>query len=1004
VSLVNVFGSDTDMFHAVYGGFNPPNCGAVAFGNNISCSDGNTTNLSGLTVGDTYYVQVFTFDSAGGATTTFDICVTEPCSAAIPINPIPTVCPLIGAATGSNPFTTIPFDPDPTGFIDCTSANVTLEAFTQINLTTDYNVEKINNNLVAIDYSPSGFSTPQVISSDDVWADAFTAIPFNFCFYGTTYDEFIVGSNGAISFDQSINPGSGSGWSFSASIPSTQGALTNETIFAVFQDLNPAANGGTGVIRSWVEGTAPCRTVHISFVNIPLFSDNTRLFTGKTVLYETTNIIEIYILSKEIENGNVGPWNGGNAIAGIQGNAAAGEALAAPCRNGLDDNWEAFSEAWRFVPSGPAIAPNSYNWYSTLNPGSLGTLNTLDVTVPDSYFVETEFTICGATVTLTDEIVVTQSSVTWTGTIDDNWYRPGNWDTGNIPTPADCVLIPVVVSGNYPVANVLNLPPPIPPPTAYALNLTIDAGATLEVEAGTVLAITDYIVHNGTINVKSTGSIVQINDGGVNINNNSGSGSINMERTVGGVGAYDYVYWSTPVESFSVGNISPGSTYIYEWEPTIGANLNGYGDWLPTSEIMQNGKGYIVRNIIGTSTPLTPVFSGKPNNGIITKAITRGSYTGGNYTTPSGALATNQDDNWNLVGNPYPSAISASSFLTRNATNAVEPRVITGTVYLWRHLSAPSTIESNPFYGDFVYNYNPNDYITHNGTGSVPPNLFDGDIAAGQAFFVLMRESANAGSSSVTFNNAMRNETLDNSQFFRTENSDESSTAGDKHRIWLDLISPDNTANAILVGYLDGATEDFDDLYDAHELSETSARFYSLVENTPLSIQGKALPFDDTDTVPLGIEIPQNGNYTIGINTVDGLFLDTEQAIYLEDTYNGIVHDLRVNPYSFNAEVGNYEDRFVLRYNDESLSVDEFNNAGLEIIAPNNAYIKVTSGNSPISAVTLYDLLGRVLIEKRDINNSEFTIQTSSYADGPYIVRAVLADGKQKLQKVVIRN
>src|SRR5690606_32523811 len=74
VSLINVAGSTIDMYHAVYDA--TPGCGALTAA--VICSDANTSNLTGLTIGNTYYVQVYTWTSTGGQTSTFDICVGTP--------------------------------------------------------------------------------------------------------------------------------------------------------------------------------------------------------------------------------------------------------------------------------------------------------------------------------------------------------------------------------------------------------------------------------------------------------------------------------------------------------------------------------------------------------------------------------------------------------------------------------------------------------------------------------------------------------------------------------------------------------------------------------------------------------------------------------------------------------------------------------------------------------------------------------------------------------------
>lgn len=80
VSLINIAGSTTDMYHAVYDA--TPGCGALT--TSVICNDGNTSNLTGLTIGNTYFVQVYTWTSTPGQTSTFDVCVGTPPSCSAP--------------------------------------------------------------------------------------------------------------------------------------------------------------------------------------------------------------------------------------------------------------------------------------------------------------------------------------------------------------------------------------------------------------------------------------------------------------------------------------------------------------------------------------------------------------------------------------------------------------------------------------------------------------------------------------------------------------------------------------------------------------------------------------------------------------------------------------------------------------------------------------------------------------------------------------------------------
>ncbi|MBS1570266.1 MAG: hypothetical protein JST45_12630, partial [Bacteroidetes bacterium] len=86
ISLINRTGSTTDMMIGVYSGA----CGGLT---SVACSDPETMTASGLTIGQTYYVQVYTYTSTPGQTTNFDVCVgtlppppaNDDCSGAIAI-------------------------------------------------------------------------------------------------------------------------------------------------------------------------------------------------------------------------------------------------------------------------------------------------------------------------------------------------------------------------------------------------------------------------------------------------------------------------------------------------------------------------------------------------------------------------------------------------------------------------------------------------------------------------------------------------------------------------------------------------------------------------------------------------------------------------------------------------------------------------------------------------------------------------------------------------------
>ena len=262
----------------------------------------------------------------------------------------------------------------------------------------------------------------------------------------------------------------------------------------------------------------------------------------------------------------------------------------------------------------------------------------------------------------------------------------------------------------------------------------------------------------------------------------------------------------------------------------------------------------------------------------------------------------------------------------------------------------------------FVYNY-ADSYIVYNGVGSVPAATFNGNISSGQGFFVKVRDDVGINAGDIVFRNTMRygaSETvLDNSGFYRTNTNNQDATLEDQ-RVWLSLVSQENQSASTLVGYVEGATIGKDRSFDAFGNSQPGQlSIYSFVDENKMVIQGRPLPFVETDIVNLGVEIPSTGIYSIGIDNIDGTIFESDESdIILEDLYTGMMYNLKDEPYSFEAQSGAYDDRFVLKYNANLLSTKD-------VETPDTfAYIKDkrlhVQTSSLINDIQVYDITGKI--------------------------------------------
>ncbi|MES2620685.1 MAG: hypothetical protein V4615_07525, partial [Bacteroidota bacterium] len=292
----------------------------------------------------------------------------------------------------------------------CTNLSATAFAAAQ---TTSYSVGQIAYN------PPFSFftGTSILVAIDDTWGSIIN-LPFNFCFFGNVYNRIVVGSNGVISFNTGSSGGFNS-WTIPGPIPSANPTDMHNCIMGPWEDIDPT---NVGDIRYQISGTYPCRMFVVSWEGVSYYGDPNSILTGvcnnamyatyQTVIYETSNVIEMYIQNKEVCSG----WNGGLAIQGIQ-NSNGTIAYTVPGRNATQ--WTAQNDAWRFTPSG---LPNySIAWFDGAT--QIGTGNSISVcpATSRSYTARATYTNCDAsTVVVTDDVYVTTSALTHSASITQN--------------------------------------------------------------------------------------------------------------------------------------------------------------------------------------------------------------------------------------------------------------------------------------------------------------------------------------------------------------------------------------------------------------------------------------------------------------------------------------------------------------------------------------------------------------------------------------------------------
>lgn len=580
-----------------------------------------------------------------------------------------------------------------------------------------------------------------------------------------------------------------------------------------------------------------------------------------------------------------------------------------------------------FAPSGGGA--RTTDGYSTLKVTGLPSSSTLRIKLEVKNNSSNELWVLDDATLIGDSV----SSSTW---------ESGSWSNGVPSTTAK-----IIINGYYDMTANTSI---------NTCECEIMPGGTLTIGIDKYLRIENNIINNGTIIVEENGALVQVSSSGTI----TGSGTYIVRRNSSSVVSENvFTYWSSPLVSSTLNEVVSNANRYYTFDAPTQGWLNA-----TSSTTMTPGVGYITQGPVDGIYPgtYTAVYTGsKFNNGDIN--VTLG------YTADA-----DTDNDWNLLGNPYPSAIDANAFIAANSN-------IGGTVYFWSNNTDASTSQ----------NFSQDDYVSWNGTGGtagcsgcIAPT---GAIAAGQGFFVQALSATD-----VTFTNAIR-DNGNNDNFYRNGNEED--------KIWLNFFGT-NAFSQILVGFIDKATDGEDRLYDGRRLDGgANATFYSLIDDISFGIQGKS-SLKEVEEIPLGVQLNVTGDFNISIEKFEGLLEDSE--VYIKDLVLDIEHNLKDSDYQVTlSETGKIDDRFILKIvtSADVLGIDDLeDNSDLIIVDHGNQLEVKTSDNKIVKEVFMYDILGRNLFTKRKSTDTSVFVRGNVINKNTItLVKVVLESGKVETMK-----
>jgi hypothetical protein len=524
------------------------------------------------------------------------------------------------------------------------------------------------------------------------------------------------------------------------------------------------------------------------------------------------------------------------------------------------------------------------------------------------------------------------------------------------------------------------------PGDARVNQMTVETGQDITVPAGISISVVDAINNEGTVTVESTGSIVQESVA----DNNTGAGIYHIERDDIRPNL-EFQGWSSPIQSAQLmgpGGVFDGSNpcrtmvwnassqrWKYDYVPGSVYNCGGgnitftprflmFDD--PADNLMDPARGYFIPGQNGSPT-LT--FSGQINNGTLIKPV---------FETNSTSPYTGDD--WNLLGNPYPSALSIPLWLTANSA-----ALSTVAVYLWDD-DGSGGVDYDEFDDYAVINlFGFAGGEDGNGTHPVAPV----GIATGQGFFV---EASAIGN--VSFTNAMRI-TGNNDKFYKTQ-------PDDNPKLWINLNNQEGLQRQTLIGFASDATFQKDEKYDAPVLNANGIlSIGTMLESTPMAIQ--AQPFlveGDERFIPLHVLSKDGGKAILSFirnEAMDGIEVYLKVPNQLAEIF---IDDSEID-LDLNKGINDGYALIFRKGNVLSNSSINKNFGWKPIYTYDELMVEIIGSMEPDTRIEVLDLKG-VVHETVNVTDRVTRINTQNWAAGMYLVH-LKSGSRDEVKRVVIR-